>query len=219
MKAWRMRLMLGTSEALRSKLSTRFSGRLLGEPKTLHGTIAPLISKAQRAKPRIMDQIIEKISTYNIFTNLFPGLIYCYLMDNLYGTQFLQDDLLIGIFGYYFIGMAISRVGSLIVEPALILLKLVEYADYPSYVSAAKEDHKLDTLLETNNSYRSMLSLLFCVGLTALWFSMTAAFPLLQSYSKHAVASLLFLLFLFSYRKQTRYISARVRLRVKQETN
>ena len=158
-----------------------------------------------------MDKIIEKISAYNIFTNLLPGVIYCYLTENLYGTPLLQDDLLVGAFVYYFVGMVISRVGSLIVEPTLIFIKFVEYADYPNYVAASKDDHKLDTLLETNNSYRSVLSLLFCVGLTAVWVSAIAVSPAFQNYSQHTIATLLFLLFLFSYRKQTLYITARVK--------
>lgn len=157
-----------------------------------------------------MDKIIEKISAYNIFTNLFPGVIYCYLTEKLFGTPLLQDDLLVGAFVYYFVGMVISRVGSIIVEPTLIFIKFVEYADYPNYVAASKDDHKLDTLLETNNSYRSVLSLLFCVGITAFWISAIEAFPALQNFSRYAIATLLFLLFLFSYRKQTLYITARV---------
>jgi hypothetical protein len=113
--------------------------------------------------------------------------------------------------------MVISRIGSLVVEPGLIRSKFVKYADYSHYLAAVKDDSKLEILLETNNSYRSVLSLLLCVGLTATWTTITSDYPELHDYSKHIITALLFGIFLFSYRKQTKYIAARVAQHSEQE--
>lgn len=158
-----------------------------------------------------MDKVIEKISAYNIFTNLLPGVIYCYLADSLYGIPLIQETLLIGAFVYYFVGMVISRIASVLLEPILTKVRFVRYADYQDFVTASKVDAKLDTLVESNNVYRSTFSMLFCVMMTAAWSQIATSCPLVQEYSRHIVVILLFILFLLSYKKQTRYITERVR--------
>jgi len=66
-----------------------------------------------------MDKVIDKLSAYNIFTNLFPGVIYCFLADKFFGIPLIQDDLVVAIFLYYFCGMVISRISSVVLEPLL----------------------------------------------------------------------------------------------------
>lgn len=33
----------------------------------------------------IIKNIAEKISSYNIFTNFFPGIVFCYIVDKVQG--------------------------------------------------------------------------------------------------------------------------------------
>ena len=58
-------------------------------------------------------EILEKISSYNIFNYLFPGILFVFIANALIGYNLIQENILIGVFLYYFIGMAISRVGSI----------------------------------------------------------------------------------------------------------
>ena len=158
-----------------------------------------------------MDKIIDKISAYNILTNLFPGVVYCFLVEKLFGIPLIQDDLLVAFFLYYFTGMVISRVSSVILEPLLKLIKLVEFVDYKRYISASKEDDQIRILLETSNSYRSMIALLISVVASGMWIEAMSAYPSINNYSHYILACALVILFLLAYKKQTRYIIARIK--------
>ena len=157
-----------------------------------------------------MDKIIDKISAYNIFTNLFPGVVYCFLTEKFFGIALIQDDLLIALFLYYFSGMVISRISSVVLEPLLELTEFVKFADYKSYVVASKDDKQIGVLLETNNSYRSIVALLFSVLASGAWTTVMSAYPTIQSYSHYILTCALIVLFLLAYRKQTQYLVARV---------
>ena len=66
-----------------------------------------------------MKEIINKLSSYNLFNYLLPGTVFVALTEAFTSFPFAQDDLLIALFLYYFIGLIISRIGSLFVEPFL----------------------------------------------------------------------------------------------------
>lgn len=160
-----------------------------------------------------MDKIIDKLSAYNIFTNLFPGTIFCFLAEDFFGLTLIQDDLVVAFFLYYFCGMVISRVSSIVIEPLMKKIKFVTYADYKDYVAASAEDEHLAVLLETSNSYRSVVALLICLFATGVWTATTSAWPNFAAYSHYAFAVALLVLFSLAFRKQTRYIVERVSLR------
>lgn len=157
-----------------------------------------------------MDKLIDKITSYNIFTNMFPGVIYCYVSDTLFGLPLVQDKLLIAVFFYYFVGMVISRISSVIIEPFLQATKFVKFADYKSYVVASEKDEKIGALLEASNSYRSVVSLLVCILATGVWDGVLLNYAVAERYSNYILVVLLLALFLLAYRKQTQYIVARI---------
>ena len=72
-----------------------------------------------------MKDLIDKLSSYNIFNYLFPGVLFAALGDRLTSYSLLIDDIMVGVFIYYFIGLVISRLGSLFLEPLLKWLKIV----------------------------------------------------------------------------------------------
>ena len=94
-----------------------------------------------------MNEILNKISSYNIFNYLLPGTLFAAIGDALTSYRFIQDDIIIGLFLYYFLGLVISRVGSLFIEPILKKTKFVRFADYRRYVSASQADQKLMSFL------------------------------------------------------------------------
>lgn len=157
-----------------------------------------------------MSDILDKISSYNIFNYLLPGSLFAVIADAYSSYSLIQDDVLIGVFAYYFIGLVISRIGSLVIEPLLTMVGFLKYADYPDFVSASKADKKIDLLVEVNNMYRTLLSL-FSVLITFLFFDRLATeFPTIATLAPYAGFIGLVGLFLFSYRKQTDYIVKRV---------
>jgi len=157
-----------------------------------------------------MTSLIEKLSSYNLFNYLVPGAVFAALSGQLTSYSLIQSDLALGVFVYYFAGLTISRFGSLILEPILLRVRFVSFAEYRAFVEASKADSKLETLLEANNTYRTFAALfLLLLGLKAFealqnrveWFHRNGLTALIV---------LLLALFLFSFRKQSTYITKRV---------
>jgi hypothetical protein len=103
-----------------------------------------------------MKDILDKLSSYNIFNYLFPGVLFVILAKSTTSYDFVQEDNLLGAFLYYFIGMTISRFGSVIVEPSLKYIRFLKFTEYSRYVQASKQDSKVDLLSEVNNTYRTL---------------------------------------------------------------
>ena len=83
-----------------------------------------------------MDNFMEKLSSYNILNNLFPGAVYCFLMKFICSVDFISDNIISDILIYYFVGMIISRLGSVVIEPLYKKIRIVSFADYPKSVSS-----------------------------------------------------------------------------------
>lgn len=157
-----------------------------------------------------MNELITKLSSYDLFNYLFPGILFVVLLKTYTTFSLVQPDLIIGLFVYYFIGLVISRVGSLIIEPFLKWTRFVVFADYPKYMAAAKKDTKIELLSEVNNTYRTITSMLLLLMLAKSYEYLLFLCPVSTALTPWIVLVLLFLLFLFSYRKQTNYINKRV---------
>jgi hypothetical protein len=162
-----------------------------------------------------MKEILDKISSYNLFNYLLPGVLFAYIASNLTGLNLIQTDLITGAFVYYFIGLIISRLGSLIIEPILKKTKFVNFADYKDFVLASKTDTKIDTLSEANNMYRTLMSMLLLTIILDLYSYLANRIPVIKDYSIMLLVILLFIMFLFSYRKQTNYITKRIKSNLK----
>lgn len=106
-----------------------------------------------------MKDLLEILSSYNIFNYLLPGIVFVVLAEGLTIFQFVQQDIVLGVFLYYFIGLVISRLGSIVIEPILKWIGFVHFAPYTDFVSASKEDKALEVLSEANNMCRMSCSL------------------------------------------------------------
>lgn len=157
-----------------------------------------------------MELLIQKLSTYNIVNYLLPGSVFAFLFENFYQVELVKGNVLISAFLLYFIGLVISRLGSLILEPFLIKVKFVVYSDYYDFLNAEKEDPKIAPLLEVNNMYRTILSMLLLLAGFYLFELASITFPVLDNFKVVILLLLLSFLFLFSYKKQTSYIWKRV---------
>ncbi len=157
-----------------------------------------------------MKDILDKITSYNLFNYLLPGTLFVVILDNFTKYSFTQDNLIIGAFVYYFTGLIISRIGSLIVEPILKKLKFVKFSEYKDFVMASKSDLKLESLSEANNMYRTFVSMFLILLLFKLYELFSYHFAYLAIHEKNIFIFILLAIFSFSYRKQTAYIKNRV---------
>ena len=161
-----------------------------------------------------MKDLLEKLSSYNIFNYLLPGILFVGLGKEITSFSFVQDNLIIGLFFYYFIGLIISRLGSLILEPLLTNKKIefVKRAEYEDYVKASKLDPKIETFSEQNNMYRSLCMLSITLILLKIYDLVWGT----QSLDNVAIIFIfligILVLFLLAYKKQTeKYVVKRVK--------
>jgi hypothetical protein len=157
-----------------------------------------------------MKEILDKLSSYNIFNYLLPGIVFVVLAGKLTRYSLIQPDIVLGAFLYYFIGLVISRVGSLVIEPVLKKFSFVKFAAYRDFVLTAKSDPKLEILSESNNSYRTLSAMCLLLMALKVYDKVSSYLPRLVKWDAEVLVFLLFLMFLFAYRKQTRYITQRV---------
>lgn len=157
-----------------------------------------------------MKDLIERISSYNLFNYLFPGVVFVVFLKEITKYNFYQTDILIGVVVYYIIGLIISRVGSLIIEPTLKRISFLKFADYNDFIKASETDPKIETLSEANNMYRTFCSMLLLLLLFKVYETITTILKLSTEWDTYILIVLLLLTFLFSYKKQTNYITRRV---------
>lgn len=157
-----------------------------------------------------MNDIFNKLSSYNLFNYLFPGIIFVILSHEITDYNFIQENIVLGVFLYYFIGLVISRFGSLIVGHLLRKYSFLQFEDYEKYVAVSKKDAKLELFSEINNMYRTLCSLLILLPLLKIYNSIEKMIPSLKNWNVIILITLLLVLFLFSYRKQTNFIRKRI---------
>ncbi len=158
-----------------------------------------------------MNELLNKLSSYNVFNYLLPGIVFAVLAGQFIGYPIVQRDILTGAFLYYFVGLVISRFGSLIIEPLLKALSFIKFAEYKDFVAVSQKDSKLEVLSEVNNTYRTLASLFSLLLLLKLYAKVAGKSPFLKERGATILAVLLLVMFLFSYRKQTSYITKRIK--------
>lgn len=168
-----------------------------------------------------LEKIAEQISAYEIFNHIVPGAVYTILADRFTAFSFLTGRILPDIIIFYFAGVVIGRIGSLLIEKPLSHKgkrtgkAFLERAPYNDYLKAEKKDteHKLNQLLTANNMYRSLASTSALLFFSVLADCLLPALPAGVVFRRIVILIAcipLILLFLFSLRKQTRYIAKRV---------
>jgi hypothetical protein len=157
-----------------------------------------------------MNNILEKLSSYNIFNYLLPGILFVTIAKYFTSYNLILENNFIGAFLYYFVGMVISRFGSLVIEPALKKIKFVKFATYSDFISASKKDEMISLLSEINNTYRTITSMLVILMLLKFYSYLDMQWHFQEDITILIVVVLIFLMFLFAYKKQTGYITKRI---------
>lgn len=158
-----------------------------------------------------MNELLSKLSSYNLFNHLLPGIIFAVLAGEIIHYPIVQRDILTKAFLYYFLGLVVSRFGSLVIEPLLKRLSFVRFGDYKDFIAASKKDAQLEVLSEANNTYRTLSSLFSLLLMLKVYVKIEGRFPFLREWDATILAVLLLVMFLFSYRKPTSYITKRIK--------
>jgi hypothetical protein len=157
-----------------------------------------------------MKEILDKIGVYNLFNFLLPGVLFAVTLEYLTSYSIAQENLVIGAFIYYFAGLVISRFGSLVIEPFLKKILFLKFSPYTDFVSATKNDPKIELLSQDNNMYRTFVALFVLLILVKVYELVADKFPVLNEQIVTITVVVLLIGFLLSYRKQSTYVSKRI---------
>lgn len=158
-----------------------------------------------------LKQLIDKLSQYSFLTNILPGAVLVVVLKYVVGYDFIIDRnwFLTGVM-FYFAGMVCNRFSSLLIKPLLEALHIVKPLPYKDYIIGEKRDTKVITLNTDNNAYRAYIAV-FCIALLAyLYKHILCRIGFFLDYQYIILIVLLIILFVFSYRKQTKYIRERI---------
>lgn len=166
-----------------------------------------------------MKELLDKISGYSIINNLIPGAVLCFFINDYLKLRIIKDEVFVNICLFYFIGIIISRVGSIIVEKVCEESKLIQKKDYGQFIEAEKNDEKLKTIAEICDLYRSIvaLSIILMIGVIIAYFKVN------YSSEKTIILLVIFVLLLVlmvsAYRKQTGYVVDRIKKNLEMKEN
>jgi hypothetical protein len=158
-----------------------------------------------------MNELLTKLSSYNLFNYLLPGVIFAILVSEATPYQLLQKEIIVGVFLYYFLGIVVSRFGSLVIGPVLKALSFIKFEDYKAFVVASKKDPQIEILSEVNNTYRTFCALFTLLLLLRLYARIEARFPSLREWDATIAIVLLLIMFVFAYRNQTKFVVKRIK--------
>lgn len=131
------------------------------------------------------------------------------MCQKLYGITLPSNHIIQEVVLFYFIGLIISRIGSLLIEPILKKLCKRNYCSYNDYIDGSQEDSKIELFLEVNNTFRTMIAL-GIVSLVTDIIVRSSIFSCISDYYSIVIAVLFIILFTASYIKQTKMVSKRV---------
>jgi hypothetical protein len=93
--------------------------------------------------------LIDKLSSYNLFNYLFPGLVFVVILDKSTSLVHFSIELnIISITIIYFIGLIISRVWSLIIEEILLKTSVIGEIDTKLLFKVFESTTKLEIIHE-----------------------------------------------------------------------
>lgn len=124
----------------------------------------------------------------------------------------LTDNIWILAVILYFLGIINSRISSLIFEPLMKKLKIVNFVSHADFTDAELKDTsgKLTQLSRMNNEYRSYISAFAIVLILKLIFLCSSVKDFVTDNVCWFILGLGVLLFLCSYKKQVSYITSRI---------
>jgi hypothetical protein len=157
-----------------------------------------------------MGDLLSKLESYRILNYLLPGTVFIFACDVLGIYKFESQNLFVLAFIAYFLGMTLSRIGSLFLEKPLEWIGFTKRSSYDHFILAEKADNKISTLMEEANTYRTIVATATIVGLADFVKSLLAQGTVTTRVVVTLLLISLILIYLFAYRKQVKYLARRI---------
>ena len=161
----------------------------------------------------MLGKLVDSISSYEILNNMLPGTIYVAMAERYTTLSFRSGDIWSDLVVYYFIGLVIGRIGSLLVEPLLRLCKLLN-KDYENYITAELKDNRFKGLSAICNMYRTFVSVFLCLIPTFVFcccLCMIRDNDCCLWFFRISGSIFLMIIFICSFVKQNKYINERIK--------
>lgn len=127
-----------------------------------------------------MTDITDKITYYDLFVNLLPGVIFAVALQKITSYSFPQDNIVVELFFYYLIGLVLNGLGSMLLKPFLKAIKFVKLEEYEDYIFACKEDLKIELLSEKNSMYLTFSTLFVLLTILESYYLFINSFAILN---------------------------------------
>ena len=164
-----------------------------------------------------MEKLLEKIDSYNIFTNVIPGFLF--LIFNTYYFNFHGLSIGEQIIVAYFVGQTLNRIGSIVTGKILLLFTKEKGETYDKYIKANKNDEMISTLLTERNTFRTLCTL-FVICIIEIGLSKVIN---IYNFSKEIITLLVLILLIviyaISFCKHNKYVANRIRISSKIKKN
>ena len=161
-----------------------------------------------------MEHFFNKLENYNILNYILPAIVFdvgCRYYINI--ELIPTDNIFISIFIYYFLGLVISRIGSLIIKPLLWKLKILNKKDSSEcadFYKAEEQDSKIKILFADYNMYRNFIATFFLLLVSKFAHEVKSWLNINSTIICTILFILLIILFVISYKKQLGYIHSRI---------
>lgn len=107
----------------------------------------------------LLKSLSEKLSAYQLFNFIYPGAVFLGIL-RYKGIQLgVLSEIWWFVLASYFLGMTISRFGSIVIEELCLIFKWIEKYDIKKYSACMGKDSFTAVLLELTNIYRTICSM------------------------------------------------------------
>lgn len=158
-----------------------------------------------------MEKFLEKISNYHFLNTLIPGACIVYFSKRFIGFDFLTNELIYDLLIIFILGLFSGRLGSVIIESILKKIKIIRFEEYEDYLRASKKDIKITELAVDNNLYRAMIAAFIFLLIEKLFVFILQKYVFLQNYGFLIISIFVIIIYVLSYRKQTKHITNRIK--------
>ena len=163
-----------------------------------------------RISESYMNSILGKLSSYQILINIIPGAFFVWMLKFLFDLTLPLENIVESILLYYFVGLIVNRIGSLVVAPILKETRLIKYKPHSEFIMAEKIDPKIRELSDSNDCFSSFLTCALLLPVTYGLVRLVHICGWLFAHWEWIAVPFLILLFFFSHKKQTDYICNRI---------
>jgi hypothetical protein len=146
--------------------------------------------------------IIDKLSSYNLFNYLFPGFVFAFVLKESTGILPCLEFTIESVVIMYFSGLIISRVGSLIIEGILLKRSVIKEIDTRKLCDIIKDNPKLEIFYEAMNMYRTLAAVSLLLSILTILDMVINLSLNFTGIGCCLLEILIFILFTFAFYKQ-----------------